>query len=296
MRHTNAFALLLVLSIAGCNGGGGGTSAEGPVLLRFAVVGDYGIPGPSAASDVAALVASWAPDHVITTGDNNYDTGSAATIDGNIGAHYATFIHPYTGAFGTGATANRFWPSLGNHDWMTAGAQPYLDYFALPGNERYYDFVAGPVHFFALDSDTSEPDGVTADSAQGQWLEARLAASTACWKVVYMHHPPYTSGSVHASTAYMQWPFGGWGADIVLAGHVHNYERLDIGGLPYIVNGAGGRALYASGSPIAGSLVQYSADHGAQRVTMHADSMTLEFFSRSGTLIDSLMLTKDCPG
>ncbi len=85
----------------------------------------------------------------MTTGDNNYPDGAAATIDENIGQYYADFIYPYTGSYGTGAASNRFFPSLGNHDWYTTGAMPYLDYFALPGNERYYRFTRGPVEFFA---------------------------------------------------------------------------------------------------------------------------------------------------
>ncbi len=91
-------------------------------------------------------------------------------------------------------TSIAFFPTLGNHDWYTNDAQPYLDYFTLPGNERYYDFVWGPVHFFALDSDEHEPDGVNAGSAQAAWLQQGLAASTSPWNIVYTHYPPYSSG------------------------------------------------------------------------------------------------------
>ena len=58
----------------------------GPALLRFAVIGDYGIDS-AAEARVARMVASWNPDFVITTGDNNYPDGAAATIDANIGKH-----------------------------------------------------------------------------------------------------------------------------------------------------------------------------------------------------------------
>ena len=133
-------------------------------VARFAVIGDYGAGGPSEA-DVAALVKSWNPDFVITVGDNNYDEGEASTIDTNIGQYYHDFIFPYQGTYGAGATVNRFFPSLGNHDWETTVGglpQPYLDYFTLPGNERYYEFTWGPVHFMAIDSDGGEPDGSAA--------------------------------------------------------------------------------------------------------------------------------------
>src|SRR4051812_23828506 len=113
--------------------------------IRFAAIGDFGWGG-QAPADVARLVASWNSDFVITMGDNNYEEGAASTIDANIGQYYHNYIAPYNGSYGPGAETNRFFPSLGNHDWDTPNAKPYLDYFTLPGNERYYDFVEGPVH------------------------------------------------------------------------------------------------------------------------------------------------------
>jgi len=110
----------------------------------------------------------------VTTGDNNYPLGSSSTIDSNIGKYYRSFIYPYVGTYGSGSTYNRFFPSLGNHDMDTSIGGPYTDYFSLPGNERYYDFVKGPVHFFILDSDPREPDGVASNSIQAQWLQSRL--------------------------------------------------------------------------------------------------------------------------
>jgi tartrate-resistant acid phosphatase type 5 len=258
-------------------------------LLRFAVIGDYGKAG-AAEADVATLVHSWSPDLVITTGDNNYDLGEQATIDANIGQYYHDFISPYTGGYGPGATTNRFFPSLGNHDWYTAGAAAYLSYFTLPGNERYYDVLRGPVHFFAIDSDPGEPDGVTAGSTQALWLQQRLASSTAVWQVVYFHHPPYSSGE-HGNTTVMQWPFEAWGADLVLSGHDHDYERIMLGGFPYIVNGLGGRSLYTFGTPVAGSVVRYSGDYGAMLVEASPISLTLSLTTRGGQTIDTLTLS-----
>jgi hypothetical protein len=169
---------------------------DAQVITRFAVIGDYGSSGQPEA-DVAALVKSWNPDFIITVGDNNYESGAAATIDLNIGQYYHEFIFPYTGSFGSGDTVNRFFPCLGNHDWVAAGALPYLDYFSLPNNERYYDFIRGNVHFFSIDSDPHEPDGIDSGSVQGLWLKARLSQSTAQWKFVYMHHAPYSSCERH---------------------------------------------------------------------------------------------------
>jgi tartrate-resistant acid phosphatase type 5 len=260
-------------------------------LYRFAVIGDYGNNSSHEAA-VANLVKSWNPSFIITTGDNNYVNGEASTIDNNIGQHYGDFIGNYQGRYGDGSSTIRFFPSLGNHDWLTTGAQPYLNYFTLPGNERYYDFIRGNVHFFALDSDNNEPDGASSTSVQANWLRTRLAASTAQFQVVYFHHPPYSSSATHSPTLRMRWPFQEWGVDVVLSGHAHEYERLNINGLTYFVNGLGGASRYGAGTPVPGSLVRYAEAVGAQLVTVYDCGMSFEFYSVMGgsTLIDSYTL------
>ncbi len=265
-----------------------GNGPQTPASVRFAVVGDYGWQGQPEA-DVSSLIHSWNPDMVITTGDNNYDSGAASTIDQNIGQYYHDYIYPYTGGYGSGAPFNQFFPTLGNHDWDTTGAAPYLSYFTLPGNERYYDYVQGPVHFFVVDSDPREPDGITSSSTQGLWLQGRLAAATEPWKLVYFHHPPYSSGSSHGNTPALQWPFQAWGATAVLSGHEHNYERIIINNFPYFVDGLGGRSIYGFGAPIAGSVVRYNANYGAMLVDASSSSITFKFYARPipGTLIDT---------
>lgn len=93
---------------------------------------------------VSTLIHGWNPDFIISLGDNNYEYGADSTIDSNIGQFYHDYIYPYTGVFGTGSPVNRFFfRSLGNHDWLSDSARPYLNFFSLPGNERYYDFVKG---------------------------------------------------------------------------------------------------------------------------------------------------------
>ena len=268
-------------------------SAPITTSVRFAVIGDFGSDNQPEA-DVAKLVKSWNPHFVVTVGDNNYPDGSSTTIDQNIGKYYYAFISPYVGQYGSGAAANRFYPVLGNHDWDTSRAKPYLNYFALPGNERYYDVAIGPVRLFALDSDEREPDGVSADSKQAQWLSTRMSVSQSCWDIVVSHHSPYSSGLHQGSSRWMQWPYRAWGADLVLSGHDHLYERLLVGGLPYVVNGVGGDSLHPFGTPLAGSQVRYNADYGAVLVEATTTQLRLRFYSRAGRLFDSYTLRKTC--
>lgn len=252
---------------------------------RFAVIGDFGSASQPEA-DVAALVKSWDPEFILTVGDNNYENGEAATIDANIGQYYHEFISPYAGTYGAGDTVNRFFPCLGNHDWVAAGAAPYLDYFTLPGIERYYEFVRGPVHFFSLDVDPHEPDGIDSNSVQAQWLKAQLASATEKWKIVYMHHSPYSSCSRHGSYPILQWPYERWGASAVFSGHDHTYERILPGGIPYFVDGLGGKSIYTFATPVAGSQFRYNGDYGAMRVEADQDSIVFTFVARTGDVVD----------
>ncbi len=296
MQFVRLFVLIgLLLSLTACwHGLQGNSNIVSDGQLTFAVIGDFGVDS-AAEADVAALIASWNVDFVATVGDNNYSDGAAETIDKNIGKYYHQFISPYQGSFGSGATTNRFWPTLGNHDWESLSCTgetcsgPYFDYFQLPNNERYYDVVIGNVQLFILDSDSQESDGITADSKQAQWLKERLAASTATHKLVLLHRPPYSSGSVHGSKEKMQWPFEAWGATVVLAGHEHNYERLHIGGIPYFVNGLGGKETYPFGSPLAESQFRYNEDYGAMLVIVQDNTITYQFINRQGKLIDSFV-------
>lgn len=175
---------------------------------------------------------------------------------------------------------NRFFPAAGNHDYDFVSGEHnidlYQDYFHLPGegvvsefthlpgdvvagdehfysqSELYYDVVQGPVHVFVLDSQTMLND-MTANPdmnwrhPQEVWLENGLKNSTARWQVVTLHHPPYNSSG--KQKADLRFDFEEWGADLVLAGDFHNYERLerevDLGGTTqkttYVVSGFGAR-------------------------------------------------------
>jgi len=276
----------------------------------FAVIGDYGTNDKNERA-VAGLVASWSPAFVIAVGDNYVSrTGTGPSkYDETVGAYYGNWLKDVAptkqGATVGRAPINAFFPALGNHDYLGTPPSPaaYLTYFNLPGmgfnnssgNERYYDFVEGPVHFFVLDSNPEGFDGMGSGSPQGQWLRRQLAASTSPWNVVYDHHPPYSSESLHGSTEYMQWPFAAWGADVVISGHSHVYERIMRDGIVYFVNGLGGQGRYDFAAPVAGSAIRYNADFGAQKVTASETALDFNFYNVRGQLIDGFQLTATPP-
>jgi hypothetical protein len=308
MRFSGAAALALMACLVfGCDddvapGSDASTSTDmaasmppGP-LAHFAAIADYGVDTRDE-MDVARLVKGEKPDFVLAIGDNNYPSGEATTIDTNIGQYYSSFIGNYRGKYGTGSATNRFWPCLGNHDWYSPmGAQPYLDYFpSLPGNRRYYDVAIGTVHFFAVDSDPHEPDGIDVTSPQAQWLKAALAASTECFNVVYFHHPAYSSGDPIFVEPKMRWPFKAWGADIVLTAHVHNYERLRVDGMTYVVDGLGGalnRFEFPNVQPE--SLVRYNTTFGALFAEVFDGDIIFTFKNPHGDVVDRFDVQRDC--
>lgn len=269
--------------------------------LTIGVIGDYGSAYAGGASfsneqAVANLIKSWDPDFIITTGDNNYPNGEASNIDTNIGQFFHEYIYPYVGTFGAGASSNRFWPSIGNHEWPfgVSGLAPYLAYFVLPGNERYYSHRHGPVEFFAVVGDQQEPDGATPTSIQAMWLSNSLATSSAPWRVVYFHASPYSSSATHGSYTHqadnMLWPFTQWGASAIYTGHNHLYERVLTNGLNYVTVGLGGDRIDGFVAPVAGSLSRYNATYGAVRLIVTETNFTSQFINISNQVIDTFTL------
>jgi hypothetical protein len=272
----------------------GATSPSRAESVVIGVIGDFGaaVEGAARAAaerSVADLVDRWAPDFIFTTGDNNYPAGSGATIDINIGQYYHDYIGPYFGVYGNGALSNRFFPCLGNHDVATSNGAPYIAYFTLPGNERYYQYRHGPVELFALNSNP-DPDGNSSTSAQARWLQSQLASSTAPWKLVYFHHPPYSASVGGPGNPGMRWPFGAWGASAVFAGHEHAYARIFTNNLHYFVNGVGGDDLESGGNSGGSVQLRYNADYGAMRLEATESNLVAHFITHTDLIIDSLVL------
>jgi tartrate-resistant acid phosphatase type 5 len=252
--------------------------------VTFAAVADTG--DTEAATAVANLIKKRGTDFVLAPGDLCYGN---VPLSEQVGPRYGSFVG-----------ARRFWPAPGNHEYSDpcgASLQGYLSYFTLPNNERYYSQLMGPVEVFVLNSNAQEPDGLAAGSTQGQWLKQKLASSTASWKLVLLHHPPFSSGS-HQSTLQMRWPFEAWGADAVISAHDHVYERVlrddnsDGRSMPYFITGLGGFSKHRFTTIVQGSAARYNAEFGAMFITAKPNALSFEFRNISGTVIDRYNLSK----
>jgi len=218
---------------------------------------------------------------VFTTGDNAYPNGSAEE-----------FANCYDTSWGR--HKDRTYPSPGNHDYHTPDAAGYFEYFGSRAGEPgkgYYSYDLGTWHIIALNSNIP----VEAGSPQDQWLREDLASHPTVCTLAYWHYPRFSSGTVHGSDESMQplWEaLYEYGADVVLVGHEHNYERFapqdpqgnadPERGIRQFVIGSGGRSHYTFGPPIANSEVRNSDTTGLLKLTLHATSYSWEFIPEPG--------------
>jgi hypothetical protein len=237
--------------------------------------------------EATALLLDGIEGTIFTTGDNVYPAGS-----------YNDFVNCYGPTWGR--FKDRTFPSPGNHDYGMADAAGYFRYFGtVAGNagEGYYSYELGTWHMVVLNSNIS----VAAGSKQEAWLRADLAAHPATCTLAYWHHPLFSSGIVHGSDEDMKplWQaLYDYGADIVLNGHEHNYERFEpqnldgiadpARGIRQFVIGTGGRSHYSFGLPVANSAVRHSGTYGVLKLTLHSNSYSWEFIPEAGeTFTDS---------
>ena len=160
---------------------------------------------------------------VLLLGDAQYEEGTLSAFEASFDLSW-------------GRIKSITYPAAGNHEYYTADAAGYFDYFNGPGNQTgsagdrskgYYSFDIGAWHLIALNSNCWAVGGCHAGSPQETWLRSDLAAHPNRCTLAYWHHPRFTSGFYGNDSTYQ--PF--WqalqdhGAEVVLNGHDHNYQR-----------------------------------------------------------------------
>ena len=252
--------------------------------VRFAVIGDSG-RGDAPQHEVAQRMVEWRArfpfDFVLMLGDNIYDRHTPED-------YAAKFEAPYRPLLDAGVT---FHAAIGNHD---DPGQIFYEKFNM-GGERYYTFrraertlgaVTGAgVRFFALDSRSFDP-------VQLAWLRRELAASGSRWKVVFFHHPIYTSGRYQAGARALRFSLESilveGEVDVVLSGHEHFYERLlPQRGIFYFVSGAAGSLREGDIRRTGLTARGFDTDYHFMLFEVTGDALYFQAIARGGQTIDA---------
>ena len=221
--------------------------------VHLVALGDFGSGDKNqlAVATALALRQRQQPfDFGISLGDNFYRCGVSNAKDPDWKSRWEDLYTPL---------GIPFFASLGNHDYghppvicPGRGASPETEvqYTELSKSwrmpARYYTFIAGPVRFFAIDT-----EGWSA--AQSTWLKKMFAETqnepNVRWRIVYGHHPMYTSGvhlnqrRIGALRRELAGLFKETKVDLYIAGHDHDMEHLRANGIEYLISGAGGAKL-----------------------------------------------------
>jgi 3',5'-cyclic AMP phosphodiesterase CpdA len=300
MTHSMLGRLLVVCWLAVCPGPtallGTTTAAQASVTgtltlprkdgsVRFAVMGDTGTGDRGQyelAKQMVTFHDAFSFAFVLMLGDNILGSDTPADMR-------TKFETPYKPLLDAGVV---FHAVLGNHDNPN---QRFYKLFNM-GGERYYAFRAseggtanpteGGVHFFALDTDYL-------DKPQLDWLEKELSSSSSGWKILFFHHPLYSSGATHGSAlesrAILEPLFVKYGVSVVFSGHDHIYERTkpQKGGIVYWVSGAGGRLRKGDIRATDMTAKGFDSDNHFMIVEIAGDDLYFQAISRTGETIDS---------
>lgn len=191
-----------------------------------------------------------------------------------------------------GDLLDRTRPAQGNHDVRTRGAAGYYSYLgaiAGPRPQGYYSYALGTWHIVVLNSNCEQVGGCDAASPQGRWLRDDLATAGTGSILAYWHHPRFSTGFHGDDTAVADF----WrllhdaGADVVLNGHDHDYQRFaridpqgqpDAHGIREFVVGTGGADLrdFSRDAP---SILEYrqNTTHGILRLDLGTCGYRWEF-------------------
>jgi len=265
------------------------TPTNTPSSESVVFVGAGDIADCNGNDEATALLLDNIPGTVFTVGDNAYPNGSVAQ-----------FNDCYDPTWGRHKSRTR--PTVGDNDYNTSGALPYYNYFGAAAgdpNEGYYSFDFGSWHIIVLNSNCSEVGGCDPGSAQGQWLQADLAAHPSACTLAIHHDPLFSSKGGDSDMRDFWEPLYQAGADVVLSGHRHMYERFaqqnpngatDPGrGIRQFVVGTGGASLTSAPSSAApNSQVRNNTSYGVLKLTLHPTSYDWQFIPIAGqTFTDS---------
>ena len=225
------------------------------------------------------------PGTVFALGDNAYQSGTDAEFKGcydrSWGRHKA-----------------RTYPAVGNHEYLTANASGYFNYFGQAAGdpkEGYYSYDLGDWHIIVLNSMCEEVGGCGDGSPMVRWLKEDLAANPTTCTLAYWHHPLFSSGVEHGDDPKMKPSWDALyaaNADVVVNGHDHDYERFapqdssgvtdSERGIREFVVGTGGAALRAFGKIQPNSQVHNSDSHGVLKLTLRPTGYDWEFIPVKG--------------
>ena len=231
---------------------------------------------------------------VLTLGDTQYEDGSLP--------FFWQFYDTTWGRF-----LDITHPVVGNHEYKTTDAQGYFQYFgprAGPPTTGYYSYDVGDWHMIALNSNCRKVGGCGSGTPQERWLKADLAAHPTSCTLAYWHQPHFSSGFIGdddggANPTGKFWEdLYGAGADVVLGGHDHDYERFapqDADGAPdpaygvrEFVVGTGGKSHSAMRVLSFNSQVRDNTTFGVLEMTLHQHSYDWRFVPAQGrTFTDS---------
>lgn len=229
--------------------------------------------------------------------------GTVFTIGDNVEAGLASqFNDCYEPTWGRHKSRTR--PAPGNHEYDPGSASAYFDYFgsaAGPANQGWYSYDVGSWHVVVLNTECSLVGGCDAASPQTTWLRADLAASTASCTMAIFHRPLFTSSRVTGSSEVRPlWTeLYNAGAELVVNGHAHLYERMapqtpngvrdDANGIRQIIAGTGGHQMHGWHDTIhPNSEVRNNVTFGVLKLTLHANSYDWQFLPVAGeTFTDS---------
>lgn len=214
---------------------------EDEPLFRFIAAGDVGTGERSQYAVAQSMAQRWQAfpfPLALLTGDNIYEWGDIERVK-------EVFEQPYADLLQRGVT---FRAVLGNHDFRANQGEDQIAYPGYNMPSRYYTFTEQTVQFFALDTNQAyipTRHRASAWDIQRRWLERALKDSRAPWKIVFAHHPIYSSGphgSDHDLVRTLSPLFAEYGVQIYINGHDHNYERTkSINGTTYITSGNGAK-------------------------------------------------------